>query len=157
MSRVVTPQKLRSVFPLAAAPYAATRFDSRLARARFFDRAAACGKRVFVRSVFLQGVAHLGPHGLPPHLARLEPVLASISLRARASAMSTADAFLLYLRETLSAPLVIGMESDVQLEMNLRAWGLSCGDAAGLVAELAELVPELPESILDPSRWPTDG
>ena len=44
---------------------ASSLFDQRLARSGFFHAAMAAGKEVFVRSVFLQGAAHLHPDRTP--------------------------------------------------------------------------------------------
>jgi aryl-alcohol dehydrogenase-like predicted oxidoreductase len=127
--------------------------DARLTRAGFVDRARAAGKRVFVRSVFLQGVAHLSPQDLPPYLDPLRPVLAAIARWARPRQMTVADACLLYMRDTCVLPLVLGMESDAQLEANLHTWARSALDPMDL-ADLAALVPDLPDAVVDPSMWP---
>ena len=127
--------------------------DARLSRVAFFARAARKGKRVFVRSAFLQGVAHLAPEALPAHLSELKPVLGAVARWAAGRGMGLADAFLLYLRDALTAPVVLGIETPAQLEANLRTWTLPPLGAVAL-AELTALVPELPDSVLDPSMWP---
>ena len=54
--------------------------DQRLRRANFFERAKAGGKEVFVRSVFLQGVAFLSSSELNPYL---EPLSATLEVLGR--------------------------------------------------------------------------
>ncbi len=127
--------------------------DARLTRAGFVDRARAAGKRVFVRSVFLQGVAHLSPQDLPPYLEPLRPVLAAIARWARPRQMTVAEAFLLYMRDTCALPIVVGMESEAQLEANLQTWARAALDPSDL-ADLAAIVPDLPDAVVDPSKWP---
>jgi aryl-alcohol dehydrogenase-like predicted oxidoreductase len=127
--------------------------DGRLMRAGFVDRARAAGKGVFVRSVFLQGVAHLSPRDLPFYLDPLRPVLAAIARWARPRQMTVADACLLYMRDTCALPIVVGMESEAQLDANLRTWARAVLDPTDL-AELATLVPDLPDAVVDPSKWP---
>jgi hypothetical protein len=45
------------------------------------------------------------------------------------------------------------MESDSQLEANIRAWSRAPLDP-GEIADLEALVPELPDAVVDPSKWP---
>jgi aryl-alcohol dehydrogenase-like predicted oxidoreductase len=127
--------------------------DARLMRAGFVDRARAAGKKVFVRSVFLQGVAHLSPQDVPTSLNPLRPVLAAIACWARPRQMTVAEACLLYMRDTCALPLVLGMESEAQLEANLGTWARAALDPSDL-ADLAALVPDLPDAVVDPSKWP---
>jgi predicted oxidoreductase len=125
--------------------------DQRLVRAGFFARARALGRRVHVRSVFLQGVAFLSPDALPPRLAPLVAPLARIRTWAAARGLAAHEPFLLYAR-ALDAPLVLGFERSVQLEAALatcRRPGLGERDAGALAA----LVPPLAADVLDPSRW----
>jgi aryl-alcohol dehydrogenase-like predicted oxidoreductase len=128
-------------------------FDSRLVRAHFVERARAAGKHVFIRSVFLQGVAHLSPDALAPHLEPLRPVLAAIARWAQPRHMTPAEACLLYVRDTCPLPVVLGMETEAQLEANIRTWARSELAPAEL-ADLAAQVPDLPEAVVDPSKWP---
>jgi spore coat polysaccharide biosynthesis protein SpsF len=139
---------------IAAIQVASSLLDPRLLRAGFFTRARAARKKVFVRSVFLQGAASLDPRALPPHLAKLEPALAAIARWGGPRGLSAPEVCLLYARDAFDASLVVGMESERQLDANLRTWALPpLGDAT--LAELAGAIPELPESVVDPSKWPT--
>jgi aryl-alcohol dehydrogenase-like predicted oxidoreductase len=127
--------------------------DSRLVRADFVRTAEVANRRLFLRSAFLQGVAHLRPQDLPSHLSAARPVLAAIARWGHGREMTTADACLLYLRDVCTCPIVLGMESDSQLEANLRAWARP-PLGRGAIAELEALVPELPDAVVDPSKWP---
>lgn len=127
--------------------------DSRLVRAGFVRTAEVAARRVFIRSAFLQGVAHLRPQDLPSYLSPARPALMAIGRWAHARAMTTADACLLYLRDVCTCPIVLGMESDSQLEANIRAWSRAPLDP-GEIADLEALVPELPDAVVDPSKWP---
>jgi aryl-alcohol dehydrogenase-like predicted oxidoreductase len=127
--------------------------DSRLVRADFVRMAEAAARRVFIRSAFLQGVAHVRPEDLPSFLRTARPLLTAIARWAHARAMTTAEACLLYLRDVCTCPIVLGMESDSQLEANIRAWARAPLDP-GEIADLEALVPELPDAVVDPSKWP---
>jgi aryl-alcohol dehydrogenase-like predicted oxidoreductase len=131
---------------------AASLLDRRLAEAGFFARAAGLGKRVFVRSVFLQGVAHLSTEALPGGLSPLARPLQLLDDWAKARGIQRADAFLLYARECLDAPVVLGCETAGQLCRNLVAWR-SLEAPAEELHELARRLGPIPEALLDPSRW----
>ncbi len=127
---------------------AASLLDQRLMRGGFFAMAAARGKRLYARSIFLQGVAYLD--ALPTHLAQVGPVLTAIGSWAVQRGLTRTQAFLIYAREAFSVPLVIGCETRQQLQNNLALWSHSTVD----VADLASQVPPLSDEILDPWRWP---
>ena len=126
--------------------------DARLTRAGFFRRADEHGVRLFLRSTYLQGVAHLELADLPLHLRPLAPTLAAIESWASAHSLSRAQAFLLFAREARPDTLVLGCETVAQVEDNLRT--LSIGAVDGIAEALSAVVPDLPESIVNPARWP---
>jgi aryl-alcohol dehydrogenase-like predicted oxidoreductase len=129
--------------------------DRRLARAGFFERAAAAGREVFVRSIFLQGVAHLPAAQLPAALRALEPALATLDRAATSLGLGRATLFVAWARHALPGTrLVIGTETEAQLAANLADWEAAAGLAAE-VAGLAAALPELDASVLDPWRWPS--
>lgn len=132
----------------------ASLLDRRLLRAGFFEAAEARGREVFVRSVFLQGAGHLAAAELPAHLAMLGPVLGTIDELAAGAGVSRASLFLAWVRERLgSARAIIGCETAAQLEENLAAW--SAGVSDDLLRTCEDRVPELPDAVLDPWRWPS--
>jgi len=131
---------------------ASSLLDQRLARSGFFERARGASVEVFVRSVFLQGVAYLRPDGFPAHLEKLAPALRSVGKWAEARKMTVAEAFLLFARDVLDGTPVLGCESASQLEANLAAWSLP-RLAEKDANELAGLVPELEEGLVNPAMW----
>jgi len=129
----------------------ASLLDRRLASAGLFDPARQ-RTEVFVRSVFLQGVAHLPSDSLPWHLRSLGPVLGDLDRLAAEVDATRADLFLAWARVRLhDARVVIGCETAAQLETNLDSWRRIEFDE--LVPAAEELVPELPDELLDPWRW----
>jgi spore coat polysaccharide biosynthesis protein SpsF len=131
---------------------AASLLDQRLARSGFFRAARQLGKRIFVRSVFLQGVAHFGPDALPGHLAGLAEPLRSVEEWVQSRGLRSGDAFLLYARDLTDGFALIGCETTGQLCHNLIAWRsleVPPEELGNLAAQIADLDPRL----LDPSRW----
>jgi aryl-alcohol dehydrogenase-like predicted oxidoreductase len=125
--------------------------DQRLIRRGFFDSAA--NKRVIVRSAYLQGAAHLPVTGLPGHLRALAGPLATIRQWADDHGMPHGAPFMLFLRAMVGVEVVVGAETITQLEQTLEWWDQPV-DGRELTA-LAASVPELPDDVLDPSRWPS--
>ncbi|MEA2494983.1 MAG: hypothetical protein QOJ29_2894 [Thermoleophilaceae bacterium] len=132
---------------------AASLLDQRLVRGGWFERAATRGLEVFVRSIYLQGVAHLPVDALPPHLAPVGGALARIDEWAAARGLNRVDAFFHYSRSLGGVTLVVGCETLGQLQDNLSALAREQLSASEL-EELAALVGELPDEVLTPSAWP---
>lgn len=135
-----------------AVQVATSLLDQRLLRAGFFERARERSLRVFVRSVFLQGVAHLSPAELPEHLAGLGPPLAAIRDWAVEHDLPPTTPYLQFARR-LHTEVVIGVERHHQLLDNLAAWEAP-GVPGDTLRSLADAVPELDRELLTPSLWP---
>lgn len=138
---------------VAAIQVASSLLDQRLRKAGFFDHPAARGKALFVRSVFLQGVVYMDPATLPVHLQGLSGVLRAISRWERANDVPESASHLLYARSLANAFPVIGAETAGQLRKTVEALTLPPLTGPQLDA-LCDLVPDLPETILDPALWP---
>jgi aryl-alcohol dehydrogenase-like predicted oxidoreductase len=131
----------------------ASLLDQRLARAGFFEAAERAGRMIVVRSIFLQGVAHLPADALPGHLAPVAELLRSADAVAAEAGVTRAGLFLGWARHRLgAATILVGCETREQLAANLDAWRAPGVEAA--VARIEDRVPDLPDAILDPWRWP---
>lgn len=129
-------------------------FDQRLSRAGYFERAAERGKTVFVRSVFLQGAAHLEPSELPAHLRPLGGPLADARQWAVARGRNPGLAFLAFAAGLIGAQVLIGCESASQLTQNLQAWSYA-QQMVYSVEPLARSIPHLSDEVLNPALWPS--
>jgi len=128
--------------------------DLRLYRQGFFARARELGRTVYVRSVYLQGIAHLDPARLPEPLAGLGEALRPIHGLARELGVPARTLFLAFVREIPGALPVLGFENAAQLAEALEDWDSDVVGAASLAA-LVDALPEIPDALLDPSRWPS--
>ena len=135
---------------------AANLLDQRLVRDGFFENARCAGKVVHVRSVFLQGVAHLPLDGLPPYLEGLRRPLVRMRAYAHELGRSLDELFLLFARDLPVHRVVVGCESPGQLRANLQNWERP-NISVEPRAELAEMVAELECRLLDPALWPTSA
>jgi len=129
---------------------AASVLDRRLAEAGFF--AAAAGREVFVRSVYVQGLAFLGSDALPPGLTALAPTLGRLDVLAAAHGLPRWQLFLAYARDVLPGRPVLGFEAAAQLAEAVAAWA-SLPPLGAALAELVAELPELPAELVQPSRW----
>lgn len=125
--------------------------DQRLLRAGFFERAAARGLEVHVRSVFLQGVAFLDPRWLPADLDGLRAPMRRIRRWARERGLEPAAVFLHFARTLPVDALVVGCERHWQLESNLGFLESEIDERE--LAQLAREVGVEHEALVDPSRW----
>ena len=105
-----------------------------------------------MRSVFLQGVAHLDIDDLPPHLQPLSQPLQRLDDWAKSFSVRRSDAFLLYARDVLDATPVLGCESLGQLFDNAIAWR-SCDVELAALEGVARDVDNLDPALLDPALW----
>ncbi len=112
---------------------------------------------VHVRSVFLQGILAAGDPAVWPRVDGVDPAdLARLvaKLAGDLGRENAADLCVAYARgQDWVDGLVVGMETEDQLDANLRLFlrpPLSPQDCA--VVEAA--IPELPTALLDPAQWP---
>ncbi len=134
---------------------ASSLLDLRLLRQEFFPRARELGRTVYVRSVFLQGVAHLDPATLPGFLSPASQPLRLIHAAAQRLGVAPRTLFVGFAREFLpGVHPVIGCESDAQLAALLEDWSDERIDVAALAA-LVESLPTLEVEVVDPANWPS--
>lgn len=136
---------------------ASSLLDLRLVRQGFFPRARELGRTIYVRSVFLQGVAHLDPTTLPAFLSPAAEALGTIHAAAAQLEVAPRALFLGFAREFLpGAHPIVGCETEAQLAELLEDWSDERIDV-GALAPLVESLPTLEADTVDPSRWPTTG
>jgi aryl-alcohol dehydrogenase-like predicted oxidoreductase len=131
---------------------ASSLFDQRLLRAGFFSAAAVRGVELFVRSVFLQGVAFLDPEQLPPFLVELRPLLEELRALCSSLGLSLAAACIHFARARFSAQLVLGAESLEQVQGFVQPELEPHTQAA--LERFGSALPELSPQLLNPACWP---
>ncbi|MPM60781.1 hypothetical protein SDC9_107635 [bioreactor metagenome] len=121
----------------------------------YLQRAHRAGQRIFVRSVYLQGLLFKPAGELSRPLAEtVLPVRIRLEQLAASAGMPPGE---LYFRYLLSDPacqsILTGVDTPEQLQENLKlaARGALTDD---LLRAIAAIVPELPEECVRPSAWP---
>lgn len=129
--------------------------DRRHLRGGSIAAAARHGLVVFARGAYLQGLLLMAENEIPHALQAVVPVRRALAAIARTSGMSTAELALRYLLGQRGITSVLtGVETVSQIRENLAL--LERGPlSADVMAAIDTAVPELPETILTPSLWPT--
>ncbi len=127
--------------------------DQRLARGDYFEQAAKAEKRVFVRSVFLQGLAFVPTRKLPRKLSGFGEPLDEIRGTSQALGCSVETLFLSYVGSLPGCTAVLGCETVEQLRGLVEATSAARPSPASL-HRLAARITSLPDRLLDPSQWP---
>ena len=131
---------------------ASSLLDLRLHRQGFFPRARELGRTVYVRDIFLQGVADLEPETLPPSLLGLFAPMKLIQACASRIGVPTHALFLAFARELPGAHPILDCETEAQLGALLTDWASDAIDAA-TISLLVDSLPTLDSDSVDPSCW----
>lgn len=128
----------------------ASLLDQRLARQGFFEAAKQTGKPIYIRSIFLQGIAFMKVNEVHPFLAPLAIALQQIDQWCRQEGVSRPEAFVAH-AASLQGRLVVGFEHPTQLDDFLTLSATS--ETSKLAASIAPLAPEQ----LSPAEWLVAG
>ncbi len=127
-------------------------FDQRLIDQNLLEEASKSGKRVFLRSVFLQGLLLMAPDALPPAMAFASTAVRDWQTLCRRHGLSPDKAALSF--AMTSAPdawIVIGCETKAQIEKNLEVIQQILPNEE-FIAE-AQVLGAKNLKIIDPSMW----
>lgn len=128
--------------------------DHRLINHGWLAELRGWGKTIFVRSVFLQGLLVMQDGDVPPHLAGAKEPLRRFRELAARYGLTPAQAAVSFVRDLPEVDsLVMGAETAEQVRDNVR---LIDGPAMpeALRNEIMQALSGLPESIIDPVKWP---
>jgi aryl-alcohol dehydrogenase-like predicted oxidoreductase len=128
--------------------------DRRMHRAGLFARAEAAGTRLFVRSVFLQGLMLLAPNEAARRLPLAVPILTCLDAFCVERGLDRRRFAIGYARHCApKALLVIGSETPGQVADNCRL-ALDAPNDPRLYAEWDAACPLDEPALVDPSTWP---
>lgn len=131
--------------------------DRRYVRAGVFHDCRTRGVALFVRSIYLQGLILMADADVPAALApAVTPVLGRLRSLAAEAGMSLAEMAVRYVLALEGVVCgVVGVETVAQMNDNLAIFSKGPLDA-GLMKAITVAVPDLPDGILMPNKWPTD-
>jgi len=127
-------------------------FDRRFEKAGVLREAQRCGKQIYVRSVFLQGLLLMSVDDLPESMRFAIPVMERLADFSRETGFSQKQLALGYVRSVYPAQkVVLGCETLQQVTENLELW--STGLPEKIIAMLPIEFENIDEKILNPSLW----
>ena len=134
--------------------------DHRFRRQHFFDAAARAGKRVFIRSVFLQGLLFATDEDFARRQERIRYLdrdrarlwIGRVRELAERFSMPVHSLALAYVREAFpEARVLIGVETVEQAERNLTAWRSPL--PVGALEEVERAFSSVEDEIVHPPYW----
>ncbi|RJR40139.1 MAG: aldo/keto reductase [Desulfobacteraceae bacterium] len=127
-------------------------FDRRFEREGVFHLATTEQKRIYIRSVFLQGLILMTADNLPPGMPYARPVLEQLDSLSTGTGLSRQEIAMGYVKSAMpDAQVVIGAETPTQVEENVWKWDAAVPD--GLCDRVRAAFPSVSERILNPSLW----
>ncbi len=128
--------------------------DRRYVDAGIFHDARRRGLGLFVRSIYLQGLILLADGDIAPGLAAVLPVLQRLRSLAADAGMTLAELAARYILALEGVCCgVVGVETVEQMRQNVAIFNKGPLDSSLMKAIIAA-VPDLPDSILMPNKWP---
>ena len=127
-------------------------FDRRFEKAGVFNLAEEMGKQVYVRSVFLQGLAFMSPEELPKHMRFALPVLEKLESLSIDTGLEMQELALFYVKKAYpNAKIIFGAETLRQVEENVGMWRRNPQE--DFVEQARELFDEIEQRVLNPASW----
>jgi aryl-alcohol dehydrogenase-like predicted oxidoreductase len=126
--------------------------DRRFEEAGVFHEAERCGKQIYVRSVFLQGLLLMNVCDMPGSMRFAIPVMERFINLSKKTGFSLKQLSLGYVRSAYSAQKVIfGCETVQQATENIKLWTTALPPE--IIEKLRGEFQNIPEKILNPSLW----
>jgi aryl-alcohol dehydrogenase-like predicted oxidoreductase len=126
--------------------------DRRFEKADVFRLAEDRGKKLYVRSVFLQGLLLMKPAELPLNMTFALTVLNRLEAISGKMGLTKRDLALAYVKQAYpTARIVFGVETSRQLKENLKGWRISLNP--DFVGQMEEEFNDVEERILSPNFW----
>lgn len=129
-------------------------FDRRMWRSGILAHAHRIGKTIFIRSIYLQGLALMAPEDVPAQIPRAFEAVNSLARFCRQRGLTRREFALGYARHLAPhACFVIGAETVPQVVQNIAVFRQP-GPAVQFVEEWTREWEEDIEPLINPSLWP---
>ncbi len=126
--------------------------DRRFEKAGVFQEARDKGKKIHVRSVFLQGLLLMNTNNLPDRMIFARPVIKEIEKLAEKHKMTRTALALAYVKVKYpDCKIIFGAESPGQVLENCDLWDMNAPD--DLINNADALFRNVEEKILNPTLW----
>jgi aryl-alcohol dehydrogenase-like predicted oxidoreductase len=156
-SSVMTPQMTKTIVnsgQAEAVQVPTSVLDRRYVRAGVFHDCRQKALGLFVRSIYLQGLVLMADSEIMPGIAAVVPVLQRLRALAAEAGMGLAELAVRYVLGLEGVTCgVVGVETVDQMRQNVAIFERGPLDA-GMMKAVIAAVPDLPDSILMPNKWP---
>ena len=126
--------------------------DRRFEKAGVFQEANSRKKRIYVRSIFLQGLLIMPLEDLPSQMAFAAPTLKVFRSFADSAGISRHQLALGYVRDAYpDARIIFGAETHEQIRINTAAWLTPLSN--GMVQQIQERFKNIDSRVLNPALW----
>ena len=127
--------------------------DRRFEKAGIFKLAEKRGKKIYIRSAFLQGLILMKADELSKGMQFVQPLLAKLEDLAYQYNISKHEMALNYLKvKYKQAKVIFGAETPEQVRQNIRCFKKDCPDS--LLQVLHKNFSNVDQKILNPTSWP---
>lgn len=127
--------------------------DRRFEEAGVFQLADKKRKKIYIRSVFLQGLILMDISEIPEKMFFVKPIIEKLESISRDLKLSRQELALGYIKSEMpNAMVVIGVDTPEHEKMNLTSWGKEISPQ--LVKEIKYAFNNIDEKILNPTLWP---
>ena len=127
--------------------------DRRFEKAGVFDVADEKKKKVYLRSVFLQGLILMTGEEIPPRMEFARPVIEQIEALAHQMGLERDELALAYVRQKmLRAFVIFGAESPEQVRRSIECWEKNV--QRDIVSPVEKRFTDVDRVIVRPDLWP---
>jgi aryl-alcohol dehydrogenase-like predicted oxidoreductase len=127
--------------------------DRRFEKAGVFQLADEKGKKIYIRSVFLQGLILMDLKEVPERMAFAKPVLEKLESLSIDLRLTRKEMALSYVKSEMpDAKVIFGADTPEHVRENLTCWEKN--SPLSLVAKVRNLFDNVDEKILNPTLWP---
>ena len=126
--------------------------DRRFENAGVFRDAVRRHKRIYVRSIFLQGLLVMPLENLSSQIAFAAPALKAFQSFANSTGVSRHQLALGYVRDAYpDAKIIFGAETPEQVRINTKVWQTPL--SSGMVEQIQERFKDVDVRVLNPTLW----
>ncbi len=126
--------------------------DRRFEKAGVFELAEKKGKKIYIRSIFLQGLILMDSKDIPDNMSFARPVIEKLESFSVDLNISRQELAMCYIKSEMpGAKVVFGTDTPGQVRENLACWGKEL--PSSFVPEAKKLFNNVDEKILNPSLW----
>lgn len=128
--------------------------DHRFEKKGIFALARSLNKKIYIRSIFLQGLILMAEQDINDNMSFTIPVIRKIEQICKVFSLSRMELSLSYLKSAYpDQKIIFGADTADQVKTNVRLWN-SLKTNSDLVKTVGSQFDEIEATILDPSLWP---